>query len=483
DEDYKRLIQDAKKSNMNMLRVWGGGIYEKDLFYEFCDEHGIMVWQDFMFACNLFPGDSQFVENVKNEAIDNIRRLRNHPSLVLWCGNNEIDEAWHNWGWQKQFEYSMEDSTEIWNNYLYLFEEMLPGLVKKYNPEIPYWPSSPSTGWGRDEAYETGDVHYWGVWWGRKPFEKYEEKVGRFMSEYGFQGMPDMKTIESFTEPNDRNLGSEVMDVHQKHPFGWVAIQEYMEQDYKVPESFEDYVYVSQLLQAKGIKTAIEAHRRVKPYCMGTLYWQLNDCWPVTSWSGIDYYGRWKALQYAVQRTYKTYLISFEEKNEDLAIYVVSDSITDINASLNWKLMDFNGKSLYAGQKEISIQKNSSEIYAEVGFAEFTEIRPGMLLNAELWTENRLLVSAQHYFEKPKNLVLLPVSIQMEVKVVNEKYLIELTSETLAKDVCLRTTADGFFSDNYFDMMPGQKRIIYFTPVPTSDQIPQFEIKCLNNIY
>jgi beta-mannosidase len=482
EEDYENLILDAIRSNMNMLRVWGGGIYEMDIFYELCDEHGIMVWQDFMFACNLYPGDSQFVENVKNEAIDNIRRIRNHPSLVLWCGNNEVDEAWHNWGWQKQYNYSKIDSTEIWNNYLYLFEDLLPGLVKIYNPQIPYWPSSPSTGWGRPEAYTTGDVHYWGVWWGKEPFENYEEKVGRFMSEYGFQGMPDLKTIVAFTEPDDRNLYSKVMDVHQKHPFGWENIQEYMERDYRVPESFEDYVYVSQLLQANGIKTAIEAHRMAKPYCMGTLYWQFNDCWPVTSWSGVDYYGRWKALQYVVQRAYKTCLISFEEKNECLAICVVSDSISDINASLKWKLMDFNGNSLSEEQKEISILNNSSGMYAEVELNQLAGRKSELFLSVELWSRNKLLSSALHYFEKPKHLKLLPAKIKMEVAEKNENYLIELTSETLAKDVCLITAADGFFSDNCFDLLPGQKKSLYFVPGPTNDQTPEFEIKCLNDL-
>jgi beta-mannosidase len=483
EEDYENLILDAKRSNMNILRVWGGGIYESDFFYELCDELGIMIWQDFMFAGNLYPGDSQFVENVKNEAIDNIRRLRNHPSLVLWCGNNEIDEAWHNWGWQKQFEYSIADSTEIWNNYLYLFEEMLPGLVKRYNPEIHYWPSSPSTGWGRDEAYKTGDVHYWGVWWGKEPIENYDKKVGRFMSEYGFQGMPDLRTIEAFTEPADRNLDSKVMDVHQKHPFGWENIHEYMERDYHVPESFEDYVYVSQLLQAKGIKTAIEAHRKSKPYCMGTLYWQLNDCWPVTSWSGIDYYGRWKAMQYTVKRAYKTCLISFEEKNENVAIYVVSDSISHMNASLSWKLMDFHGNLLQEGEKEISVPKNSSGVKAEVELDQFADMRTDMVLISELWIQDTLLSSAQHYFVKPKYLALRQADMQIEVIEKNNKYLIKLTSETLVKDVCLINAVEGFFSDNYFDLMPGEERSIYFTPGQKVDQIPQFEITCLNNIY
>ncbi|MCB2206776.1 MAG: glycoside hydrolase family 2 protein [Bacteroidetes bacterium] len=482
EENYENLILDAKKSNMNMLRVWGGGIYENDIFYKLCDKHGIMVWQDFMFACNLYPGDSQFVKNVKREATDNIRRIRNHPSLVIWCGNNEVDEAWHNWGWQKQFNYSPEDSVEIWNHYRDLFEDLLPGLVKKYNPEIPYWPSSPSTGWGRPEAYTSGDVHYWGVWWGKEPFEKYEEKVGRFMSEYGFQGIPDLKTIHAFTEPVDRHLGSKVMDVHQKHPFGWEAIQEYMERDYKAPESFEDYVYISQLLQAKGIKTAMEAHRRAKPHCMGTLYWQFNDCWPVTSWSGIDYYGRWKALQYAVKRAYKTYLISFEEKNEHLAIYVVSDSISDVNANLTWKLMDFNGNSLREGQKEISVLKNSSGIYAEVGCNQLAGRKSEFFLSVELWSQNTLLSTAEHYFVKPNQLTLPSADIQIQVLEKNKNYLIELTSETLAKDVSVSSTVDGHFSDKNFDLLPGQKKSLYFVPGPTNDQIPEFEIKCLNDI-
>jgi len=483
DEDYRVLILDAKKSNMNMIRVWGGGIYEKDIFYDLCDELGIMVWQDFMFACNMYPGDSLFLENVKSEAIDNIRRIRNHPSLVLWCGNNEVDEAWHNWGWQKQFGYSTEDSTEIWHNYLSLFEELLPELVKKYNPEIPYWPSSPSTGWGREAAYTKGDVHYWGVWWGKEPFDKYEEKVGRFMSEYGFQGMPDPKTINAFTEPDDRRLGSEVMDVHQKHPFGWAAINDYMERDFNVPEHFDDYVYVSQLLQAKGIKTAVEAHRRAKPYCMGTLYWQLNDCWPVTSWSGIDYFGRWKAMQYMVKKAYKTFLISFEEKSEGLAIYVVSDSISDLEASLIWKLMDFNGLTLEMGEEDFTIEKNSSAMLTRIAYGPYSNSVSEMLLSAELWSQGKKLASAQHYFVKPKNLALLPANIQLAVRNENNNFSITLASETLVKAVKLRSNTDGFFSDNYFDLLPGEKKSMLFTPDQAVEQIPKFKIKCLNNIY
>jgi beta-mannosidase len=242
DEKYNQIVEDAKNANMNMLRVWGGGTYEKEIFYRLCDENGIMVWQDFMFAGDMYPGDSLFIENVKQEAVENVTRLRNHSSIVLWCGNNEIDEAWHNWGWQKQYNYSKEDSSKLWKAYLKIFENILPEVVRHKSPGTFYWPSSPSVGWGNQEAYRQGDVHYWEVWWGRAPFVNYEKKIGRFMSEYGFQGLPEMKTIDSFTLPEDRRLGSAVMNVHQKHPFGWEAIGEYMERDYPVPKNPEYYL-------------------------------------------------------------------------------------------------------------------------------------------------------------------------------------------------------------------------------------------------
>jgi len=482
-KDYEQLIMDAKKSNMNMLRVWGGGVYEDDIFYELCDAYGIMVWQDFMFACNMYPGDTDFFENVKNEAIDNIKRIRSHPALVLWCGNNEVDEAWHNWGWQKQFEYSPEDSARIWNDYLYLFEELLPELVDKYDSSTPYWPSSPSIGWGHEKAYTEGDVHYWGVWWGGEPFEKYKEKVGRFMSEYGFQGMPDLKTIKEFTEHEDRVMGSEVMDLHQKHPFGWEAIEQYMECDFKVPENFEDYIYVSQLLQAEGIKTAIEAHRRAKPYCMGTLYWQLNDCWPVTSWSGIDYFGRWKALQYSVKKAYDTYLISYQQTKERVDVYIVSDSLDDIDAILIWKIIDFEGNILNNGQQNVRIEENSSQVFTTVSIDHFLGQKSNIVLSSEIWRNDKLLCDGQYYFTKPKDLNLYETVINIDVKNDSNEYTITLTSEKLAKAVCLSCTLNGFFSDNYFDLLPGEEKTVRFTSDQTNDENPEFEIKCLNNIY
>jgi len=464
DEKYRQIVEDAKKANMNMLRVWGGGTYEKEIFYRLCDENGIMVWQDFMFAGDMVPGDSAFVENVKWEAEDNVIRLRNHPSIVLWCGNNEIDEAWHNWGWQKQYNYSKEDSVRLWKAYLEIFEHILPEVVHHKSPGTFYWPSSPSIGWGHQEAYRQGDVLYWEVWWGRAPFTNYEKKIGRFMSEYGFQGMPEMKTIDSFTLPKDCRLGSEVMNAHQKHPFGWEAIGEQMERDYPVPERLEDYVYVSQLLQAKGVGMAMEAHRRAKPYCMGTLYWQLNDCWPVVSWSSVDYYGRWKALHYEVKRDYASTIISFDEAEDRLRIWVVNDNLRSENAMLSWRLLDFSGKVLKEDNIKTELEPNASQLILTVSNSTIAAYdASSVFMNVRLMSmDGSVLTEKNHFFAKPKNLKLLKPQITVSLKKQDGGYLLFLTSRVLVKDVQLSTAVKGFFEDNYFDLFPGEEKRLFF---------------------
>ena len=459
-ERTRELLLMAYQSNINMLRVWGGGVYETDDFYELCDSLGIMVWQDFMFAGTVYPGDTAFIENVTQEVKEQVIRLRNHPCMALWCGNNEIDEAWHNWGWQKSLGYSVVDSTKLWNDYLHLFEEIIPRVVKEHDPQTNYVPSSPANGWGREKAYQQGDVHYWGVWWGDMPFEEYNLKIGRFVSEYGFQGLPDPKTIDSFTLPVDRNLDSEVMAAHQKHSRGKELIREYMERDYKVPEDFEDYIYVSQLLQARGIKTAIEAHRRARPYNMGTMYWQLNDCWPVTSWSGIDYNHRWKAMQYAVKMAYDRFLVSFVEDNDSLAIWVVSDCFIDRNTELRWQLMTFDGDTLKTGSTGFTLPAGSSVVAAQMALKDFAiskSNRQQVVLKAGVWDKSDLLVDALYYFGKPKELILPENSgIQLSVEPVSDGYLLTISTEKLAKNVWIQTYVEGSFSNNFFDVLPGE---------------------------
>ncbi|MEI7472824.1 MAG: sugar-binding domain-containing protein [Chitinophagaceae bacterium] len=307
---YSKILRLAKKANMNMLRVWGGGIYEADEFYDICDELGIMVWQDFMFAGGMYPGDAHFMENVKAEVKHQVERLRKHPCVVLWCGNNEIDEAWHNWGWQNQFNLHGADSVEIWNNYKKLFEDSIRTWVNEFDGQRPYVASSPTYGWGRKESMQMGDSHYWGVWWGLEDWEVFENKTGRFVSEYGMQSMPNWNTIKSYTNSSDRHQNSKVIEAHQKAGNGFEKINHYLTRYFTDSAtlkkiSLEDYSYLSQCMQYYIFKNSIAIHRSKSPTTMGSLLWQLNDCWPVTSWSIIDYSITPKASWYAIKEAYR----------------------------------------------------------------------------------------------------------------------------------------------------------------------------------
>lgn len=308
--DYRKMLMMAKDANMNMLRVWGGGIYEDDYFYELCDSLGIHVWQDFMFAGTMVPGDKAFFANVKEEVKYQVKRLRHHKSIVVWCGNNEIDEAFNRWGWQTQFRIKPKDSAKLWNDYTRLFRDSIPKWLKEVDDSRPYISSSPKYGWGVKNSFTEGDSHYWGVWWGNEDFEAFENKTGRFVSEYGMQAMPNYSSILKFTQPQDRYLASDVMKNHQKAGNGYQKLDVYLK-SYFVDEerlkklSVEDYTYLTQCVQYYGFKNMILIHRSKEPYNMGTLLWQLNDCWPVASWSITDYYNRApKAAWYAVKNAY-----------------------------------------------------------------------------------------------------------------------------------------------------------------------------------
>ncbi len=463
---YHETIQNARKANMNMLRVWGGGVYADDEFYNACDANGILVWQDFMFACAMYPGDEKFIENVKQEVIDNVNRLQNHPSIALWCGNNENDEGWHNWGWQKQFNYSKADSTQIWNDYKKVFHEMIPKTLDRLLPKEKnvYWPSSPSIGWGRKESLTQGDSHYWGVWWGKEPFEIYKKKIGRFMSEYGFQGMPNLEMLQKVIAKEEFNFTSEAFKNHQKHPTGFETIKEYMNRDFPVPTSMEKYNYVSQLLQAHGMKIAIEAHRLAKPYCMGSLYWQLNDCWPVTSWSTLDYYGNWKAAHYQVKESFSPILLAVTENSDGYSIIGSNDNLEVKEGIVSVKLLDFSGNELWTASKECVLNVERNTTCMQILNTELPKfVKEKTVLQIE-FTSNQKKSIAYHYFVKPKELQLENPTI--ELKIVGET-LIELKTNTLAKNVYLQAK-DAFFEENYFDLLPGIPKIIK-TEKPTQE--------------
>ncbi|MDI9256568.1 beta-mannosidase [Flavobacterium sedimenticola] len=458
DSVYQSIVKNAVDTHMNMLRVWGGGVYADDAFYEACDKNGILVWQDFMFACAMYPGDEAFLSNVKQEVIDNVSRLQNHPSIALWCGNNENDEGWHNWGWQKQYKYTAQDSTKIWKDYQKLFHELIPKTLDSLLPENEnrYWPSSPSIGWGRKESLLSGDAHYWGVWWGMEPFDMYRQKVGRFMSEYGFQGMPDVKTFQAFANNGELNFDSEAVKSHQKHPTGYKTINAYMARDYKVPNTFEDYIYVSQLLQADGMKTAIEAHRTDRK-CMGTLFWQLNDCWPVTSWSSVDYYGRWKAFQYQARRSFEKVLLSVQEKENQYDVIITNDDVIAYDGGFALQLFDFNGELLWDASAAGSIPASSALVHFEIPKMDLNGFDLAKAVLSVSFTSEKKSAYSLYYFVKPKELQLIKPNLQI-TKLDELTY--EISTDVLAKNVFLSSEEDAFFSDNYFDILPGQKVLI-----------------------
>ena len=304
---YRHLLCSAKEAGFNMLRVWGGGIYEHDYFFDLCDSLDLMVWMDFNFSTMLYPDNPDMLESIREEARQNVSRIAQHPCVVLWCGNNEVKNGWEDWGWQGVYNWTPEQRARLQHGIDTLFGEngILAQAVKQYDPlQRPYITTSPLYGWGHPECVTHGDSHYWGVWWGEEPFERYAEKTGRFMSEYGFQSYPMLSTLKRVVPADQLNIDSPAMRNHQKHGRGREIIDKAMMQYYGFDSkslSLEDYCYVSQLLQAWGTGYGIFQHIKQQPHCMGTLYWQLNDCWPVASWSSIDYYGNWKALHYRAQ--------------------------------------------------------------------------------------------------------------------------------------------------------------------------------------
>lgn len=469
DADYDKLLSNVVDANMNMLRVWGGGIYEDNLFYERCDEKGILVWQDFMYACAMYPGDDAFLENAKQEATDQLIRLRNHPSIVLWCGNNESSEGWHRWGWQNGKTEQQKD--KIWGDYLKLFDSILPQQVADYS-KLPYWESSPKFGRGNPRFKYEGDAHDWWVWHDGYPFEHFEEHVPRFMSEFGFQSFPSEEVLDYVMDGKQLNLGDEAIKSHQKHHRGFQLIDKYMARDFPVPSDPKDYAYVSQLVQAKGMRMGIEAHRRAKPYNMGTLYWQLNDCWPAISWSSIDYFGQWKALHYAAKEAFENVLISFEQADDVLHIYAVNDHLQGVDETLQLIIRDFSGKILWETEEAVAVAANSSQVVYRLPMKALEIDATSTFLEATMGTASSL-----RYFERPKNLDLKPSEIFMRITKQKDGFTVVLKSATLQKSVQLLASSAGTFSDNYFDLLPNKEKEIYFSTKYTD---VTFQLRSLN---
>ena len=474
-----QLVDAAAECHMNMLRIWGGGVYEDEAFYSLCDEKGILVWQDFMFACAMPPGDEQFRQNVREEVKAQVIRLRKHPCIALWCGNNEIDEGWKNWGMQKQFAYGPEDSARIWNDYLRIFHEDVPELLRQLDTSRDYHPSSPLHGWGREESMNSGDAHYWGVWWGDREFEVLNSKVPRFMSEFGFQALPQFQTLSDVIPDESLRLESPELLCHQKHPRGFELIRNAMLRDFWVPEKFEDYLIMSQFVQARALQTGIEAQRRSRPWCMGSLYWQFNDCWPVISWSTLDYEGRWKAGQYAVKRAYLPVILSAQTENQEIHVYGINDLEQNIEGELKIRVMDTGGlliwqKSIPAGIQGNTARELFSMKFDRIGFLDTTT----SVFSADLMDGDSLIASCLKLLCRPVDFKHPEAGISMSVKRADSSLMtVTLRSKVPVVGASLQADEDVHFSDNFFDLLPGRETIVEVRPLRGAVLSPDTRIR------
>jgi beta-mannosidase len=457
-DDYVDLLRSATDANMNMLRVWGGGIYEPDVFYDLCDELGICVWQDFMFACAAYPTFRQgFMDNIRVEAEDNIRRLRHHACFALWCGNNELEQGWVGNKWN--------ETQMSWKDYSALFDKLLPSIVKRLDPERDYWPCSPHSPYGDRKDFNNpqwGDAHLWNVWHGRQPFEWYRTAMHRFVSEFGFQSFPHPATIESCTEPGDRNITSYIMEYHQRSNIGNPTILAYMLDWYRLPKNFEMMLWLSQILQGMAMKYAIEHWRRNMPRTMGALYWQLNDCWPVVSWSSIDYYHRWKALHYMAKQFFAPVLVSAVEDTTEksFSIYVSNDLRETRTGKISWQVTNVEGNSLLQGEQELEIPPGKSRCVKVVKLPE--NLKTHNIRDIMFWVElslNGKSVSSNFAsFTRPKYLELHKPDIKVDItRKEKENAVLTLTAKTPALWVWLdMENTNARFSDNFFHILPGK---------------------------
>lgn len=464
-EQYEHMINSAIESNMNIMRIWGGGIYEEDMFYDLCDEKGLMVWQDFMFACSLYPWDEKFFASVEQEAIDNVRRLRNHPSIVIWCGNNEITELWHQWGYQKAYKWSKEEQDVIFKGMEALFYGLLPKVLSTEDTTRFYHPSSPLYGRGNPKSQLEGDIHYWGVFHDEEPFSMYKDKPGRFSNEYGFQSLACYDTYREYFTPEDMKLYSEAMVIHQKNPKGYRVMEEYMIRDLPLlKDDFRTYVYLTQLLQAEGIKIAMEGHRAKSPWTMGSMYWQMNDCWPVASWSSMDSRGRWKALQFYAGRSFAPTMLSFEkvDSSATAVLWGLNDILEPKSGTVELTMLDFTGKKLWSETLEANLPANGKSQIMHSTDAELLKgANPKEVMLVATTTIDGKPMRSIYYFVPFKNLALPKADFTVSYTKNGKSVDAKIKANTLLKSMLFEAEALQLNpSDAYFDLLPGEERTI-----------------------
>jgi beta-mannosidase len=461
--DYQREFAAVSAAGMNMLRVWGGGFYQDEQFYQLADQYGVLIWQDFMFACSLYPGDTDFLANVEREARYNIKRLRKHPCLAMWCGNNEVDMGIARWDWPQKFGYSEALFQQLKQDYCKLFGQLLPGLVQQLDADRFYLRSSPISFW-EDDSDHLANHHFWGVWHGEQPFSEYQKRIPRFMSEYGFQSFPLQSSVDKFLPKAEQRLDSAMLTVHQKHPRGNKLIQSYLAGEFHLPKDFSQLLYLSQVQQALGLKLAFDAHRAAMPFCMGTLYWQLNDTWPAASWSGIDYYGRWKALHYQAARSFRPQSLVFAAKDEQLTLTLISDSAIGFAARLQIRLLDFSGTLLLEQQRSVSVCPLQAKKIEQWSLAELTRLGDDrqLVLHVQLLslTDGRVFTDNLHFFRPNQELLLQSATADVQCSATDGLLRVRLQSQTLLRQVLLELPdQEGTvlnFSDNFIDLLANE---------------------------
>jgi beta-mannosidase len=469
-EIYKNLTDSAAAAGMNMLRVWGGGIYENDLFYDLCDEKGLLVWQDFMFACALYPGEAGFLESVRREAAFQIKRIAHHASLALWCGNNELE--------LKPIE--IQQTEERKRAYEVLFYELLPETVAACDGTTAYWPSSPHNPVGYLQGPNSeygGDTHLWDVWHLRKPAKYYEKQATRFCSEFGMQSYSSPQVAATYCSPDQFNIQGPEMENHQKNAAGNEIIFDYVSKRYRFPKDYAALAYLSQLNQAHCVKVGVEHFRRSMPQTMGALYWQLNDCWPGASWSSIEFGGRWKALHYEIKRIFAPALVSVHVPGDEFAgkgneilstvkdvhIYTVFDGLTERAATLRWRLFHIDGELLQDDQKEVVLRYGQSIRHLSVDFGAQIVSRgaPELLLRVELIDNTEVLSEQTVFFTAPKRLNLRQGPISVSFSPSGEFVEMTMRSGVFHHGAMIDFEGiDCMPVDNFVDLFPNEERRI-----------------------
>ncbi|MBK9632725.1 MAG: glycoside hydrolase family 2 protein [Saprospiraceae bacterium] len=473
------FIKSLAKSNFNMIRVWGGGSYEKDSFYTACDQYGIMVWQDFMYACAMYPGHVDFLNNAAVEAKEQVSRLSSHPSIALWCGNNESNEAWHNWGWQKDM--SKKTSERIWFDYQKLFQEILPGIVKENGNRISYIESSPLYGRGDPRFKSEGDAHDWGIWHDEMPFEVLKSRVPRFMSEFGFQSFPDVKTLSKFVDENDLHLDSKILLSHQKHPKGQQIIETYSSHEMPAPKDLVGFVYLNQVLQADGIGQGVIEHRMAKPYCMGTLYWQLNDCWPGISWSSIDHDGNWKALHHRVSHLYQPILCQLKVDGNSWTLVYSSDLVDQDSLKIKLRIIDIEGKEYFQWKTSMIPDAEQANTIYQLNLLDFIDQPEDKMIFGVVDWEYKDFSSQNIYFNNViKNIEFKKPKFEIDsLHASKTGFKFKIKADQFVKATWLQEIGDLKFYPNYFDLAPQEWKEIFVSTEQFQLNASQLKIKSM----